>query len=152
MLSFFPRGVLDETLNFIESVSEDFSSYCYIYDGLSDNFDNRYDCRFSLGGITNLQTIMSITYSLTIALTPVRLHSVSSFRISHSVHKFRNLIPSVKLQPLNLGSTSSINFNGLNNASIFHKCFRIKLSPLKSPVLRKYSNPFKRPDMYPSTS
>ena len=27
MLSFFPRGVLDEILNFIESVSEGFSSY-----------------------------------------------------------------------------------------------------------------------------
>ena len=30
MLSFFPRGVLDEILNLIESVSEDFPSYsCY---------------------------------------------------------------------------------------------------------------------------
>ena len=27
MLSFFPRGVLDKTLNFIGSVSEDFPSY-----------------------------------------------------------------------------------------------------------------------------
>ena len=31
MLSFFPRGVLDEILNLIESVSEDFPSYPYIY-------------------------------------------------------------------------------------------------------------------------
>ena len=30
MLSFFPRGVLDEILNLIESVSEDFPSYSYI--------------------------------------------------------------------------------------------------------------------------
>ena len=29
VLSFFPRGVLDEILNFIESVSEDFPSYSY---------------------------------------------------------------------------------------------------------------------------
>ena len=29
MLSFFPRGVLDEILNFIESVSEGFPSYSY---------------------------------------------------------------------------------------------------------------------------
>ena len=38
MLSFFPRGVLDETLNLIESVSEDFSSYSSIVSqtGLSD--------------------------------------------------------------------------------------------------------------------
>ena len=29
MLSFFPRGVLDEILNLIESVSEGFTSYSY---------------------------------------------------------------------------------------------------------------------------
>ena len=29
MLSFFPRGVLDEILNLIESVFEDFPSYSY---------------------------------------------------------------------------------------------------------------------------
>ena len=29
MLSFFPRGVLDEILNLIESVSEEFPSYSY---------------------------------------------------------------------------------------------------------------------------
>ena len=31
MLSFFPRGVLDEILNLIESVSEDFPSYSRLY-------------------------------------------------------------------------------------------------------------------------
>ena len=31
MLSFFPRGVLDEILNLIESVSEDFPSYSCFY-------------------------------------------------------------------------------------------------------------------------
>ena len=30
MLSFFPRGVLDEIFNLIESVSEDFPSYSFI--------------------------------------------------------------------------------------------------------------------------
>ena len=33
MLSFFPRGVLDEILNLIESVSEEFPSYSYINEG-----------------------------------------------------------------------------------------------------------------------
>ena len=33
-----------------------------------------------------------------------------------SVHNFRNLIPSVKLQPVDIGSTSSINLHDLNNA------------------------------------
>ena len=31
MLSFFPRGVLDEILNLIESVSEEFPSYSYCH-------------------------------------------------------------------------------------------------------------------------
>ena len=32
VLSFFPRDVLDEILNLIESVSEDFPSYsCFVY-------------------------------------------------------------------------------------------------------------------------
>ena len=34
MLSFFPRGVLDEILNLIESVSEDFPSYSCSYSSL----------------------------------------------------------------------------------------------------------------------
>ena len=39
MLSFFPRGVLDEILNLIESVSEDFPSY---------SSDNSADVDFKL--------------------------------------------------------------------------------------------------------
>ena len=31
MLSFFPRGVLDEILNLIESVSEGFPSYSFMF-------------------------------------------------------------------------------------------------------------------------
>ena len=34
MLSFFPRGVLDEILNLIESVSEGFSSYSSTADNI----------------------------------------------------------------------------------------------------------------------
>ena len=34
VLSFFPRDVLDEILNLIESVSEDFPSYSYIINDL----------------------------------------------------------------------------------------------------------------------
>ena len=33
VLSFFPRGVLNEILNLIESVSEGFSSYSYMRQG-----------------------------------------------------------------------------------------------------------------------
>ena len=39
VLSFFPRDVLDEILNLIESVSEDFPSYSFRYmDPLNFNF------------------------------------------------------------------------------------------------------------------
>ena len=53
---------------------------------------------------------------------------------------------------MNILSASSINLHGLANTSIFHNNLRVMLSPLKSSVLRKYSNPFKRPGMYPSIS
>ena len=58
----------------------------------------------------------------------------------------------MRLRSLNLLSASSVNLHGLANTSIFHNNLRVMLSPLKSPVLRKYSNPFKRPGMYPSIS
>ena len=39
MLSFFPRGVLDEILNLFESVSEEFPSYsCMFYTKDRDSF------------------------------------------------------------------------------------------------------------------
>ena len=40
MLSFFPRGVLDEILNLIESVSEEFPTYSTVLAvGAWDSFD-----------------------------------------------------------------------------------------------------------------
>ena len=41
MLSFFPRGVLDEILNLIESVSEDFPSYSSVIVPMGDMGDSR---------------------------------------------------------------------------------------------------------------
>ena len=41
MLSFFPRGVLDEILNLIESVSEGFSSYSLIHIPTNENIRER---------------------------------------------------------------------------------------------------------------
>ena len=38
VLSFFPRDVLDEILNLIESVSEDFPSYSCKFNGISPFF------------------------------------------------------------------------------------------------------------------
>ena len=46
MLSFFPRGVLDEILNLIESVSEGFPSYSYSSECFmpSENWKFETDC------------------------------------------------------------------------------------------------------------
>ena len=83
---------------------------------------------------------MTITNRLKITLTPLRLHSASSVRIPNSINNFRTLIPALRLRPLNLLSASTVNLHGLANTSIFHNNLRVMLSPLKSPVLRKYSN------------
>ena len=95
---------------------------------------------------------MTITNRLRITLTHLRLHSASSVRIPHSINNFRTLIPVVRLRPLNLLSAYSVNLCGLANTSILYNNVRVMLYPLKSPVLRKYSNPFKRPGMYLSIS
>ena len=42
VLSFFPRDVLDEILNLIESVSEDFPSYSLIVINYQENTSMRY--------------------------------------------------------------------------------------------------------------
>ena len=75
-----------------------------------------------------------------------------TFHVFCTINNFRTLIPALRLRPLNLLSASSVNLHGLANTSIFHNNLRVMLSPLKPPVLRKYSNPFKRPGMYPSIS
>ena len=95
---------------------------------------------------------MTITNRLGITLTPLRFLSASSVWIPNSINNFRTLIPAVGLRPLNLLSAFSANLQGLANNNTFYNNLRVMLSPLKSPVLRKFSNPFKRPRMYPSIS
>lgn len=95
---------------------------------------------------------MATRNQLRINLTPIRLHSVSSVRIPQSINSFRSLNPSVKIKRLNLSSASRINLHGWSNTNTFRNKLRVQLSPLKSPILRKYPNPFKRPGMYPKIS
>ena len=40
-------------------------------------------------------------------------------------------------------SAASFNFSGAGNTNMFKNNLRIRLSPLKSSILRKYTNPFK---------
>ena len=95
---------------------------------------------------------MTITNRLKVTLTPLRLHSASSVRVPYSINNFQTFIRALGLRRLNLLSASSVSLHGLANTSIFHNNLWVILSPLKSPVLRKYSNPFQRPGMYPSIS
>ena len=54
--------------------------------------------------------------------------------------------------PVELLSASSVNLHGITNSCVFHNNLRIRLSPLKSHILCKYTNPFKRCGMDPSIS
>ena len=84
---------------------------------------------------------MTITKRLGITLTPLRLHAASTVRIPHSTNNFQNLLPTVRVTPLNLFSASTVNLHGASNSNMFRNNLQIRLSPLKSPILRKYINP-----------
>ena len=102
--------------------------------------------------VSQLYNRMSITNRFKLTISPLWLHSASSVRIPHSINNFRTLLPSVLVRPINLFSATSVNFSGADNTNMFKNNLRIRLSPLKSPILRKYTNPFKRSGMYPSNS
>ena len=56
-------------------------------------------------------TSMTITKRLGITLTPLRLHAASTVRIPHSTNNFQNLLPTVRVTPLNLFSASTVNLH-----------------------------------------
>ena len=93
---------------------------------------------------------MSFSKRINISISPLRLHFASSAQIPSSTRKFNTMIPSIKIRPLNI--LSAVNLHGITNSNVFHNNLRIRLSPLKSPIPRKYTNPFKRCGMYPSVS
>ena len=95
---------------------------------------------------------MSFSKRINISISPLRLHSASSVQIPSSTRKFSTMLPSIKIRPLKILSASSVNLHGITNSNVFHNNLRIRLSPLKSPILRKHTNPFKRCGMYPSIS
>ena len=99
-----------------------------------------------------IHTNMTITNRVKIKISPLRLHAASYVRIPTSTHSFRDLLPTVRIRPLNLFSASSVDLHGVSNTNVLYNNLRVRLSPIKSPVLRKYLNPFKRPSMYPSIS
>ena len=95
---------------------------------------------------------MSFSKRINISISPLRLHSASSVEIPSSTRKFNTLLPSIKIRPLNILSAYSVNLHAIINSNVLHNNLRIRLSPLKSPTLCKYTNPFKRCGMYLSIS
>ena len=75
--------------------------------------------------------------------------------ILHLLHGFHTLsvnfktcYPLLKYFFLNLLSASTVNIRGLSTRIIFRNSLKVRLSPIKSPILSKYSNPFRRHGMY----
>ena len=118
----------------------------------SNFFNDRYECHSFLDGITPIHTNMTISNRVKITISSHRLHAASFVRIPTSTHSFRTLLPTVRIRPLNLFSASSVDLHGTSNTNVLCNNLRVKLSPIKSPVLHKYLNPFKRPIMYPIIS
>ena len=89
---------------------------------------------------------------INISISPLRLHSASSVQIPSSTRKFNTMLPSIKIRPLNILSASSVNLHDITNSCVFHNNLRIRLPPLKSPILHKYTDSFIRCGMYHSIS
>ena len=83
-------------------------------------------------------------------ISPRRVQSASSVRIPKNID--RSLLHTINITPLKLSSVSSVRLNGASNCNIFHNSLRIRLSPVKSPIIRKYKNPDKRRSLYSSIS
>ena len=62
-----------------------------------------------------------------------------TFRVCTDYRKVNSVTKtdSIKIRPLNILSASSVNLHGITNSNVFHNNRRIRLSPLKSPILRK---------------
>ena len=110
---------------------------------MSALFNNRYECRTFLDGINPLYTNMTITNRLRITISPLRLHAASS-TVPNSTHSFLTLLTMVRMGPLNLFSASSVDLHGTSNTNIFRNNLRVRLSPIKLPVLRKKSKSFQK--------
>ena len=78
-----------------------------------------YECRASFGSINTVLPTMTITQKrLGITLTTLRSHAASTVRIPHLTNNFQNLLPTVRVTPLNLFSASTVNLHGASNSKV----------------------------------
>ena len=111
--------------------------------------DNKYDVRFTLDDCSTTLTIrVSQPIEKKTIISPLILNSASSVRIPQNISRI--LLPSINVTPLKLSSVPSIILNGACTCNIFHSSLRIRLSPVKKPIMRKYQNPDKTHSLNPS--
>ena len=80
--------------------------------------------------------IMNSLKTVKTLLSPLRLHSASSIQIPQSTNRYTSMLPSVYVSPLKLHSATKINLHGVSDSALFRNHLKVRLSPLKSPVLR----------------
>ena len=93
-----------------------------------------------------------ITQTVKILLSPLRLHSASSIQIPQSTNRYNSMLPSAYVSPLKLHSATKINLHGVSDSALFRNHLKVRLSPLKSPVLRNSRSKYRRSVVYPSIS
>ena len=79
------------------------------------------------------------------------LHSASSIQIPLSTNRYNSMLPSVYFSPLKLHSATKINLHEVSGSAIFQNHLKVRLSPLKSHVLRN-SSKYRRSVVYPPIS
>ena len=83
-------------------------------------------------------------------LSSLRLHSASSKQIPQSTNRYNSMLPSVYVSTLKLHSATRINLHGVSDSALFRNHLKVRLSPLKSPVLRNSRSKYRRSVVYPS--
>ena len=87
-----------------------------------------------------------------ILLSSLQLHSASSIQIPNSTNRYNSILPSVYVSPLKLHSSTKINLHGVSDSAFFINHLKVRLSSLKSPVLRNSRSKNRRSVVYPSIS
>ena len=77
--------------------------------------------------------------SISILSSPFRMHSVSSIRTPANISNFGGMQPRVVLNRLKLSSAKSFYMPSVSVTKCFHQGPRIRLSPLKSSLIRRHN-------------
>ena len=95
---------------------------------------------------------MNSLKTVKILLSPLRLQSASSIQIPQSTNRYNSMLPSVYVSPLKLHSATKIDLHWVSDSALFRNHLKVRLSPLKSPVLRNSRSKYRRSVVYPSIS